>query len=108
MDAGGADCSGGTNIGLVDMPTLLKASLIQRVEFSEPFRGKSRLLNSFGQRSFRSSAFETGYSRTVAANLSNSDVGAARMKLVMKVAKPCGVRAARLGGSKGALDLDIK
>jgi hypothetical protein len=76
------------NVGLVWMPTRSRESLICLRACSEGVAGKSRRLSSLGQRSRCSSAFDTGQLRTVSANLSNSVVGEALMKIVIKFAKP--------------------
>jgi hypothetical protein len=76
------------NVGLVGIPTRSRASLICLRACSDGVAGNSRGLSSLGQRSRRSSAFDTGQLRTVSASLSNSVVGEALMKIVMKFAKP--------------------
>jgi hypothetical protein len=96
------------NVGLVCMPTRSRASLICLRADSEGVAGNSRRLSSLGQRSRGSSALETGQLRTVSANLSNSVVGEALMKMAMKFAKPWGVRAAKFGASCGFFDRGMR
>jgi hypothetical protein len=90
------------------IPARARPSEIRRLLCSIASLGNRRRDSSFGSRSLRLSALEMGHSRWTWASRSNSLFGWAWMKMVMKAAKPSGVSAGSVGGSKGEVEGDTR